>query len=124
MTAKLVLVGDTGVGKTGLGWRIAHQEFKEQASTHGQQFWVVKELGNQLADGTDCEAVLWDLAGQHSYRPVHAVFLDQVDVAIVVFDPTARVEPPNGVEFWLEQLGGGQRNLPPTILVGARQESS
>ena len=28
-SAKIVLVGDSGVGKTGLGWRLAHGEFKE-----------------------------------------------------------------------------------------------
>lgn len=44
-TAKIVLVGDHSVGKSGLGWRLAHGEFKEQASTHGQQFWVLPELG-------------------------------------------------------------------------------
>ena len=44
-TAKIVLVGDSGVGKTGLGWRLAHGEFKEHSSTHGQQFWVLSELG-------------------------------------------------------------------------------
>jgi hypothetical protein len=48
-TAKLVLVGDSGVGKTGLGWRLAHGEFKEHASTHGQQFWVIP-----APDGFDC----------------------------------------------------------------------
>ena len=37
-TAKVVLVGDSGVGKTGLGWRLAHGDFKEHKSTHGQQF--------------------------------------------------------------------------------------
>ena len=31
---------DSGVGKTGLGWRLAHGEFKEHPSTHGQQFWM------------------------------------------------------------------------------------
>jgi WD40 repeat protein len=36
-SAKVVLVGDSGVGKTGLGWRLAHGEFKEHASTHGQR---------------------------------------------------------------------------------------
>ena len=39
-TAKIVLVGDSGVGKTGLGWRLTHGEFKEHASTHGEQFWA------------------------------------------------------------------------------------
>ena len=121
ITAKLVLVGDTGVGKTGLGWRIAHGHFSEHASTHGQQFWSVSDFATQLADGTYCEAVLWDLAGQHSYRPVHALFLDNVDVAIIVFDPTNRTEPMKGVEFWLGQLRGGSQ-LPPTVLVGGRED--
>jgi len=121
MTAKIVLVGDSGVGKTGLGWRLAHDEFREHASTHGQQFWVVDDVRTQRADGTDCEAVLWDLAGQHVYRPVHAIFLDNVDLALVVFDPTNRQEPLKGVEFWLQQLSGGS-SLPPTVLVGARDD--
>ncbi|MFF5496153.1 TIR domain-containing protein [Streptomyces aquilus] len=121
MTAKVVLVGDSGVGKTGLGWRLAHNEFREHASTHGQQFWVVDDVRTQRADGTDCEAVLWDLAGQHVYRPVHAIFLDNVDLALVLFDPTNRQEPLKGVQFWLQQLSGGG-SLPPTVLVGARND--
>ncbi len=72
-TAKLVLVGDSGVGKTGLGWRLAHGEFKEHASTHGQQFWAIPQLGLKRQDGTECEAVLWDLAGQHVYRQIHSI---------------------------------------------------
>lgn len=43
-TAKIVLVGDSGVGKTGLGWRLAHGEYREHDSTHGQQFWVLNQL--------------------------------------------------------------------------------
>ncbi len=118
-TAKLVLVGDSGVGKTGLGWRLAHGEFKEHASTHGQQFWPVSQLGLQRKDGTECEAVLWDLAGQHVYRQIHSIWLENVAAALVLFDPSNRQEPLKGVQFWLEQLKGtGQ--LPPTVLVGAR----
>lgn len=120
-TAKLVLVGDSGVGKTGLGWRLAHGEFKEHPSTHGQQFWVVDELRYRRKDGTECEAVLWDLAGQPVYRPVHAIFLDDVDLSLVLFDPTNRSEPLKGTEFWLEQLAGKKR-LPPSVLVGARTD--
>lgn len=120
-TAKLVLVGDSGVGKTGLGWRLAHGEFKEHPSTHGQQFWVVDELHNTRKDGTECEAVLWDLAGQPVYRPVHAIFLDDVDLSLVLFDPTNRSEPLKGAEFWLEQLAG-KKQLPPSVLVGARTD--
>jgi small GTP-binding protein len=118
-TAKLVLVGDSGVGKTGLGWRVAHGTFKEHASTHGQQFWVIPRLGQLRRDGTQCEAVLWDLAGQHVYRSVHSIFLDNVDAALMVFDPSNRQDPLKGAQFWLEQLKG-KGQLPPTVLVGAR----
>ena len=118
-TAKVVLVGDSGVGKTGLGWRLAHGEFKEHASTHGQQFWAIPQLGLQRSDRTQCEAVLWDLAGQHVYRQIHSIFLENVAAALVLFDPGNRQEPLKGVQFWLEQLRGGGL-LPPTILVGAR----
>src|SRR5919205_2034576 len=125
-TAKVVLVGDSGVGKTGLGWRLAHGEFKEHASTHGQQFWVVAELGTRRKDGTECEAIVWDLAGQPDYRLTHALQLDDADLALVVFDPTDSRDPLHGVEFWLNQLKFGRtkacdaQGRCPTILVGAR----
>lgn len=122
-TAKLVLVGDSGVGKTGLGWRLAHGEFKEHASTHGQQFWVIDKLGTKRKDGTECEAVLWDLAGQHVYRSIHSIFLDNVDASLVLFDPSNRQDPLKGAQFWLEQLKGKNR-LPPSVLVGARVDVS
>ena len=121
VTTKIVLLGDSGVGKTGLGWRLAHEEFKDHTSTHGQQFWVIDALGKKREDGTECEAVLWDLAGQHVYRPIHAIFLDNVDASLVLFDPTNRQEPLKGVQFWLEQLKG-KTKLPPSILVGARSD--
>ncbi len=119
-TAKIVLVGDSGVGKTGLGWRLAHGQFKEQSSTHGQQFWIINELNKQLADSTECETVLWDLAGQPDYRLVHAPFLDDIDTALVLFDPTNRQDPLSGVDSWLNQLKSKQKNLCNSILVGAR----
>ncbi|HEX5706786.1 MAG TPA: TIR domain-containing protein [Pyrinomonadaceae bacterium] len=117
-------MGDSGVGKTGLGWRIAHGEFKEHPSTHGQQFWVIDELGATRADGTQCEAVLWDFAGQPDYRLIHALFLDDVDLALVLFDPTNRQEPLKGVEYWLKQLARARRDgrKRRVILVGARAD--
>jgi small GTP-binding protein len=126
-TAKIVLVGDSGVGKTGLGWRLAHGKFKEHSSTHGQQFWVVKQLGIRRDDGTECEAIVWDLAGQPDYRLTHALFLDDADLALVLFDPTDSRDPLHGVEFWLKQLHAKPVTVKkkvsrPTILIGARTD--
>lgn len=123
-SAKIVLVGDSGVGKTGLGWLLAHREFKEHSSTHGQQFWLLKQLCKQRRDGAQCDAVLWDLAGQPDYRLIHALFLDDADLALVLFDSTHNIDPLSGVEFWLKQLK--VEDLPqggtPTMLIAARSD--
>ena len=125
-TARLALVGGSGVGKSGLGWLLAHNKYKEHDSTHGQRFWVVDDLCSTLDNGTVCEAVLWDLAGQPDYRLVHALFLDEVDLGLLVFDPSQREQPLSGVEYWLKQLQHAEESRSKdrperrTILVGAR----
>jgi small GTP-binding protein len=123
-SAKVVLLGDAGVGKTGLGWRLAHGEFKDHASTHGQQFWILNQLSKGRRDGAQCEVVLWDLAGQDDYRLIHALFLDDADLALVLFDPTRHDDPLSGVEYWLKQLQVGPRDAAgiPTVLIAARSD--
>ena len=128
ITARLALVGDSGVGKTGLGYRLAHGVFKEHSSTHGQQFWVIDAFGHKRADGATCEAVLWDLAGQPDYRIIHSLFLDDDDVGLLLFDPTRREKPLSGVEYWLKQYRHANETRSPSrpprklVLVGARTD--
>ncbi len=121
-TAKIALVGDSSVGKTGLGYRIAEHRFQVTESTHGQQFWAVDELGTTRADGTLCEAILWDFAGQPNFRPIHALFLENIDLALILFDP-ARPDTLTGVDYWLKHLGSEQRSCH-TILVAGRTDVS
>ena len=119
-SAKIALVGDGAVGKTGLGYRIAEDRFLVTESTHGQQSWVVDKLGTTRKDGTQCEAVLWDFAGQPNFRPIHALFLDDVDLALVLFDPS-RPDTIAGVDYWLKQLGHKGHQCR-TVLVAARTD--
>jgi small GTP-binding protein len=120
-TGKIVLVGDHSVGKSALGYQMIHGEFKEQASTHGQQFWVFPALGKRRGDGTECEAVLWDFAGQPDYRLVHALFIDDADLALILFDASDIADPLHGVSFWLKQLQAGRTHCP-IILVAAQTD--
>jgi small GTP-binding protein len=120
-TGKIVLVGDHSVGKSALGYRLIHGRFEKQESTHGQQFWVFPDLGKRRADGTDCEAILWDFAGQPDYRLVHALFVDNADLALVLFDAADLRDPLHGVGFWLKQLQTGQSRCP-IILVAAQTD--
>jgi small GTP-binding protein len=120
-TGKIVLVGDHSVGKSALGYRMIHGRFERQEATHGQQFWVFPALGRRRADGTECEVILWDFAGQPDYRLVHALFVDDADLALVLFDASDLRDPLHGVGFWLKQLQSGQRPCP-MILVAAQTD--
>ena len=96
-----------------------HGVFKEQSATHGQQFWVLPKLSQRRADGTECEAIVWDFAGQPDYRLVHALFIDNADLALVLFDGSDMRDPLHGVRFWLKQLQNG-RSRCPIVLVSAQ----
>ena len=117
-TAKVALVGRSAVGKTVLGWRLVHEEFKEHPSTHGQHFWLFDSLKYVRPDGTHCDVILWDLAGQPDYRITHVLFLDDVDLALILFDSADQKEPLKDVEYWLKQLPSGCRR----ILVGSKAD--
>jgi small GTP-binding protein len=120
-TGKIVLVGDHSVGKSALGYRLIHGRFEKQESTHGQKFWLFPALGKTRPDGTDCEAILWDFAGQPDYRLVHALFVDNADLALVLFDASDLRDPLHGVGFWLKQLQTAQSRCP-IILVAAQSD--
>ena len=121
-TAKIALVGDSSIGKSGLGYRLAESRFQVTESSHGQQFWIVDELGTIRDDGTQCEAILWDFAGQPTFRPIHALFLEDIDIALILFDPT-RPDTLSGVDYWLKHLEDEQHSCR-IILVAARSDVS
>src|SRR5262249_14349169 len=69
INAKVVLLGDTGVGKSGLALALTGQPFVPTDSTHGRRVWMLerKEVSHDDSKETR-EILLWDLAGQPGYR--------------------------------------------------------
>lgn len=109
--AKVVLVGDTGVGKSGLGLVLSGQRFQPTISTHGRRVWTFDHQEEVLPDGRSemHELLLWDLAGQPGYRLIHQLHLNEVSVAVVVFDARNETDPFAGVRHWDRALRQAQR---------------
>jgi small GTP-binding protein len=128
--AKVVLVGDSGVGKSGLGLVLSGQPFAPTESTHGRRVWVFDTQTVSGADrGTETrETILWDLAGQPGYRIVHQLHLNEVAVALVVFDARSETDPFAGVRHWdralrqAQRVQGDQAGTVKKILVAARTD--
>lgn len=100
--AKVVLVGDTGVGKTGLSLVMTGKGYKETDSTHGRHVYTFEEKEEKVKKTLKetRETLLWDMAGQAGYRLVHQMHLNEVAVALVVFDARSETDPLAGVLYW------------------------
>jgi small GTP-binding protein len=126
--AKVVLVGDSGVGKSGLGLVLTGQPFVPTESTHGRHVWTFddQEVEFDNLRKETRQTLLWDLAGQPGYRLIHQLYLNEVAVALVLFDARSETDPFAGVYHWdraLRQAQSIQGNsaLPlKKILVAAR----
>lgn len=127
--AKVLLVGDSGVGKTGLSLVLLGEDFVPTDSTHGRKVWTLAVSEIAAAGITERrETLLWDLAGQPGYRLIHQLHLDDVAVALVVFDGRSDIDPFGGVNHWNRALSHakslqGSSGVPLTkFLVAARAD--
>lgn len=107
---KLVLIGDSGVGKSNLLSRFTKNEFNlESKSTIGVEF-ATRSLN---IDGKVLKAQIWDTAGQERYRAITSAYYRGAVGALLVYDVTRRVTFEN-VARWLKEL---REHTDPSIIV-------
>ncbi len=101
--AKVLFVGESAAGKTGLSNRLAHHEWIESpGSTVGA--WATQwPLPVTSTDGVQREIWLWDFGGQADQRLIHQLYMDQAALAVLVFD--------GGKPHLFESLGQWDRDL-------------
>jgi len=110
--AKVLLVGDTGVGKSGLAERLIHKQFVATISSHARKAYVLESKNVLNAGGVALhqETVLWDLAGQPAYRLVHQLSMEDAAVACVLFDNRSETNPFEGAAYWSQVLDQARTN--------------
>jgi GTPase SAR1 family protein len=109
--AKVVLLGDSGVGKSALGLVLSGQKYVSTDSTHARHVWTFnhEEVEPDGERKETHETLLWDLAGQPGYRLIHQLHLNDVAVALIVFDARSETDPFVGVQYWDRALRQAQR---------------
>lgn len=97
---KVVLIGDSGVGKSNLLSRYTRNEFNlESKSTIGVEF-ATRSI---KIDGKQVKAQIWDTAGQERFRAITNTYYRGAVGALLVYD-VSKLSTYEHVAQWLKEL--------------------
>ena len=114
---KVVIIGNTHVGKTSLMLRYADDTFRtKHISTIGVDFKIV----NVKIGETTVKLQIWDTAGQDRFRTISSTYYRGAHGAIVVYDVTSSQSFYN-VEHWINDMNAYNQNVY-KILVGNKDD--
>lgn len=86
MLLKVIILGDSGVGKTSLMNQYVNKKFSNQyKATIGADF-LTKEV---MVDDRLVTMQIWDTAGQERFQSLGVAFYRGADCCVLVFDVTA-----------------------------------
>uniref|UniRef100_A0A8C2PAW3 Ras-related protein Rab-25 n=1 Tax=Capra hircus TaxID=9925 RepID=A0A8C2PAW3_CAPHI len=115
---KVVLIGDSGVGKSNLLSRFTRNEFNlESKSTIGVEF-ATRSI---QVDGKTIKAQIWDTAGQERYRAITSAYYRGAVGALLVYDIAKHLTYEN-VERWLKELRDHADSNIVIMLVGNKSD--
>lgn len=115
---KILVLGDSNVGKTNLVSRFCHDKFTEDnKTTIGVDF----NLYETEIDDKKITAQFWDTAGQEKYRAMSTAFYKKAQGAIIVYDISDNRSFDN-VITWLNEIKFyGEENIQ-IILLGNKSD--
>lgn len=115
---KIVLIGDSAVGKSQLLARFSRNEFSlDSKSTIGVEF----QTRTLVVDQKTIKAQIWDTAGQERYRAVTSAYYRGAVGAMLVYDISKR-QSFDHIARWLEELRGHADNNIIIMLVGNKSD--
>eukprot|EP01060_Flectonema_neradi_P034104 TRINITY_DN588_c13_g1_i1.p1 TRINITY_DN588_c13_g1~~TRINITY_DN588_c13_g1_i1.p1 ORF type:complete len:205 (+),score=46.29 TRINITY_DN588_c13_g1_i1:96-710(+) len=115
---KLLLIGDSGVGKSCLLLRFADDTYTEAyISTIGVDF----KIRTIELDGKTIKLQIWDTAGQERFRTITSSYYRGAHGIIIVYDVTDK-ETFDNVKTWLKEIEKYATDNVSKLLVGNKSD--
>ena len=89
MSRKVVIVGDSGVGKTSILFRYVQGQFNEHVQPSFGAGFKTKDVPYNDAGDKTVKLYLWDTAGQERYKSVTRSYFRGSIGVIIVYDITS-----------------------------------
>ncbi|XP_042451750.1 ras-related protein RABF1-like isoform X3 [Zingiber officinale] len=111
LRVKLVLLGDSGVGKSCIVLRFVRGQFDSNSKVTVGASFLSQTLA--LQDSTMVKFEIWDTAGQERYASLAPLYYRGAAVAVVVYDITSE-ETFRKAKYWVKEL---QKHASPGIVM-------
>ena len=120
---KIIVVGDSGVGKSALVRRFAKDVFDD---AHGPTIGLdVESATVDLGQaGGEIKLDLWDSAGQERFAPLLKSYYRGAGGVIYVFDLTSAVSLQRIEDYWTGQVASNRADEATALLVGSKADAS
>lgn len=119
-TFKIVMIGDSGVGKSCILLRYADDKFNENFySTIGVDF----RFKNILLDNKSVKLQIWDTAGQERFKTITSAYYRGAHGILIVYDVTDK-NSFNHVKDWIEDINKYTDDNPVKLIIGNKCDLS
>ena len=103
-TCKVVLLGESGVGKTCIIARFINNTFEDNLISTTGASYAGKTMTFDEYGGKSIKFEIWDTAGQEKYRSLTKIFYKDAGAAILVYDITRQDSFDEIKKYWLQQI--------------------
>ena len=97
---KVILVGDSGVGKTSIINRYLDKYDPNEKTTIGASF----SSKIRIIDGYKISFDIWDTAGEERFRSVNSIFYKEAYVCLIVYDVTNKITFQSIKKYWYNSV--------------------
>jgi len=94
---KMILLGESGVGKTSIISRYVENKFSADVMSSSSMTFVSKKL---TIDKQKIQLNIWDTVGQEKYRALSKLFFKDTKIVVLVYS-IANLNTFQGLEYWL-----------------------